>query len=121
MIVWPVEARSDDAQAIATYRSMSRHQGSVHDEAIERMPATRFGRSFRLLCDIASCRAGKSPRDVTRPGGSEARTSPRSCCTRNGQTVTRKAYPGYQSHFPPPAWLYYGYPHSGDGLVSPGF
>lgn len=40
---------------------------------------------------------------------------------RNGQTVTRKAYPGYQSHFPPPAWLYYGYPHSGDGLVSPGF
>lgn len=40
---------------------------------------------------------------------------------RNGQIVTRKVYPGYKSHFPPPAWLYYGYPHSGDGLVSPGF
>ena len=40
---------------------------------------------------------------------------------RNGQVVTRQVYPGYKSHFPPPAWLYYGYPHSGDGLVSPGF
>jgi hypothetical protein len=25
------------------------------------------------------------------------------------------------NHFPTPAWLYYGYPHSGDGSLSPGF
>ena len=40
---------------------------------------------------------------------------------RNGQVTTRQVYPGYKNGFPPPAWLYYGYPHSGDGLVSPGF
>ena len=40
---------------------------------------------------------------------------------RKGQMTTRQVYPGYKNGFPPPAWLYYGYPHSGDGLVSPGF
>ena len=40
---------------------------------------------------------------------------------RNGQLTTRQVYPGYQNGFPPPAWLYYGYPHSGDGSLSPGF
>jgi hypothetical protein len=40
---------------------------------------------------------------------------------RDGTVTTRRVYPGYKSHFPTPAWLYYGYPHSGDGLVSPGF
>jgi hypothetical protein len=40
---------------------------------------------------------------------------------RHGEVVTKRVYPGYKNGFPPPAWLYYGYPHSGDGLVSPGF
>ena len=40
---------------------------------------------------------------------------------RKGQWTTRQVYPGYKSGFPPPAWLYYGYPHSGDGSLSPGF
>jgi len=40
---------------------------------------------------------------------------------RRGQLTTKRVYPGYKNGFPPPAWLYYGYPHSGDGLVSPGF
>ncbi len=26
----------------------------------------------------------------------------------------KKVYTGYSAHFPPPALLYYGYPHSGD-------
>lgn len=26
----------------------------------------------------------------------------------------KKVYTGYSAHFPPPAMLYYGYPHSGD-------
>jgi len=39
----------------------------------------------------------------------------------NGQVTTRQVYPGYKEGFPPPAWLYYGYPHSGDGSLSPGF
>jgi hypothetical protein len=33
---------------------------------------------------------------------------------RQGQVKTRQVYPGYGQHFPPPAYLYYGYPHSGD-------
>lgn len=40
---------------------------------------------------------------------------------RNGQVTTQQVYPGYKNGFPPPAWLYYGYPHSGDGSLSPGF
>ena len=41
--------------------------------------------------------------------------------SRNGQVTTETVYPGYKNGFPPPAWLYYGYPHSGDGSLSPGF
>jgi len=33
---------------------------------------------------------------------------------RAGQVKTREVYPGYREHFPPPAYLFYGYPHSGD-------
>jgi hypothetical protein len=33
---------------------------------------------------------------------------------RDGQTASRYVYRGYESGFPPPAFLYYGYPHSGD-------
>lgn len=33
---------------------------------------------------------------------------------RHGQVRTREVYPGYASGFPAPAFLYYGYPHSGD-------
>jgi len=33
---------------------------------------------------------------------------------RNGQVQHRQTYPGYEDHFPPPAYLYYGYPHSGN-------
>jgi hypothetical protein len=33
---------------------------------------------------------------------------------RQGQVKVRQTYPGYAEHFPPPAYLYYGYPHSGD-------
>lgn len=40
---------------------------------------------------------------------------------RNGQVTTQQVYPGYKDGFPPPAWLYYGYPHSGDGSLSPGW
>jgi len=40
---------------------------------------------------------------------------------RNGQLTTEQVYPGYKNGFPPPAWLYYGYPHSGDGSLSPGW
>jgi hypothetical protein len=35
--------------------------------------------------------------------------------TRNGHVTLRQVYPGYVNGFPPPAFLYYGYPHSGDG------
>jgi hypothetical protein len=34
---------------------------------------------------------------------------------KDGQTTVRQTYPGYSAGFPPPAFLYYGYPHSGDG------
>ena len=33
---------------------------------------------------------------------------------RDGQMTSRYVYRGYESGFPPPAFLYYGYPHSGD-------
>jgi hypothetical protein len=33
---------------------------------------------------------------------------------RDGQTASRYVYRGYESGYPPPAFLYYGYPHSGD-------
>ena len=33
---------------------------------------------------------------------------------KDGQTTVRQTYPGYAAGFPPPAFLYYGYPHSGD-------
>ena len=32
-----------------------------------------------------------------------------------GYTKYRYTYPGYVNGFPPPAFLYYGYPHSGAG------
>ncbi len=32
---------------------------------------------------------------------------------RNGQVKVRQVYVGYADHFPPPAYLYYGYPKSG--------
>jgi|GEM_PF-4275911 len=32
---------------------------------------------------------------------------------RNGKPAYRYTYPGYEAGFPPPAWLYYGYPQSG--------
>lgn len=34
---------------------------------------------------------------------------------KNGEPTVRQVYSGYTSNFPPPAFLYYGYPHSGDG------
>jgi len=40
--------------------------------------------------------------------------------TRAGQIRVRQVYAGYREHFPPPAFLYYGYPHSGDD-TGPGF
>jgi hypothetical protein len=33
---------------------------------------------------------------------------------QNGQREVRTVYNGYTNWFPKPAWLYYGYPHSGD-------
>src|SRR5262245_32022122 len=33
---------------------------------------------------------------------------------RHGQPVVSQTYNGYDRGFPPPAFLYYGYPHSGD-------
>ncbi|HTM54696.1 MAG TPA: hypothetical protein VL175_11740 [Pirellulales bacterium] len=38
---------------------------------------------------------------------------------KDGSVQARQVYTGYRDHFPTPAWLYYGYPHSGDGSVSP--
>ena len=32
---------------------------------------------------------------------------------REGDVKVRKTYVGYEDHFPPPAYLHYGYPHSG--------
>ena len=32
----------------------------------------------------------------------------------NGQTDVRTVWSGYSNGWPRPAWLYYGYPHSGD-------
>lgn len=32
---------------------------------------------------------------------------------RDGEVKVRKTYVGYADHFPPPAYLYYGYPKSG--------
>jgi hypothetical protein len=47
---------------------------------------------------------------------------------RHGQPSVRQVYNGYTSYFPPPPFLYYGYPHgkpaSGLGFndaLSPGF
>jgi hypothetical protein len=34
---------------------------------------------------------------------------------KDGKTEVRQVYSGYANRFPPPAFLYYGYPHSGDG------
>jgi hypothetical protein len=34
---------------------------------------------------------------------------------RRGEPVVSKAYNGYRQGYPAPAFLYYGYPHSGDG------
>ena len=31
--------------------------------------------------------------------------------TRHGHVTVRQVYPGYANGFPPPAFLYYGYPH----------
>ena len=33
---------------------------------------------------------------------------------KDGQPYVRQVYSGYSANFPPPAFLYYGYPHSGD-------
>jgi hypothetical protein len=33
---------------------------------------------------------------------------------RDGQMTSRYVYRGYENNFPPPAIMYYGYPHSGD-------
>ena len=33
---------------------------------------------------------------------------------RDGNVNFRQVYPGYAEHFPAPAYLYYGYPKSGD-------
>jgi hypothetical protein len=33
---------------------------------------------------------------------------------RDGKPAVRQVYSGYSSRFPRPAFLYYGYPHSGD-------
>ncbi len=47
---------------------------------------------------------------------------------RNGQQSVRQVYNGYTNRFPPPAFLYYGYPHGKDAMgfgfndaLSPGF
>jgi hypothetical protein len=34
---------------------------------------------------------------------------------RQGQPVVSQVYNGYAQRYQPPAFLYYGYPHSGDG------
>lgn len=34
---------------------------------------------------------------------------------RQGQPVVSQVYSGYAQRYQPPAFLYYGYPHSGDG------
>lgn len=34
---------------------------------------------------------------------------------KDGQTDVRQVYSGYANRYQPPAFLYYGYPHSGDG------
>ena len=34
---------------------------------------------------------------------------------RQGQPVVSQVYNGYGQRYQPPAFLYYGYPHSGDG------
>ena len=33
---------------------------------------------------------------------------------KNRPPRVRQVYTGYSANFPPPAFLYYGYPHSGD-------
>jgi hypothetical protein len=33
---------------------------------------------------------------------------------RDGQLTSRYVYRGYERNLPPPSFLYYGYPHSGD-------
>jgi hypothetical protein len=35
---------------------------------------------------------------------------------QHGPPVYRRVYPGYEHGFPPPAMLYYGYPHSGSSF-----
>jgi hypothetical protein len=51
----------------------------------------------------------RNPRRFTR--GSYTQYVPH---MRRGQVQPSKVYNGYRQGFPPPAFLYYGYPHSGD-------
>ncbi len=64
-----------------------------------------------LFCGAtAEAKTWKYPPRYTR--GSFAETIARP--TPQGKVVTRQVYEGYRQGFPPPAFLHYGYPHSGD-------
>lgn len=70
--------------------------------------------TLAILClamnTLAMPAEGASPnRNVRRPSyGVYVKTT-----TPDGKISYRYAYRGYESNFPPPAFLYYGYPGSG--------
>lgn len=58
---------------------------------------------------LAAAAPAGPPRPVRRPSyGVYVKTT-----TPDGKITYRHAYRGYESNFPPPAFLYYGYPSSG--------
>lgn len=67
---------------------------------------------FAALCMLAEARAAdrRYPPRYQRGSYAEylARKKP------DGKVEVRQVYSGYANRFPPPAFLYYGYPHSGD-------
>jgi hypothetical protein len=72
----------------------------------------RFAAMFALAMAAASAEAAAPPRCQPLPrtrSGYEATVIVR----KNNQVTYRTTYPGKINGFPPPAFLYYGYPQSG--------
>ncbi|MGD9724220.1 MAG: hypothetical protein AB7O59_23860 [Pirellulales bacterium] len=62
-----------------------------------------------LVCDAQGAERRNPPR-VKRGSYLEYRVIRK----KDAPPEVRRVYSGYSANFPPPAFLYYGYPHSGD-------
>jgi hypothetical protein len=70
----------------------------------------RWGVILVLLATVA---LGSAMASAAPPRRSPSGYAVRVTYHYRGRTVTRITYPGYVQGFPPPAFLYYGYPQSG--------